>query len=209
MIVLPDIRERMEISIGEEPMVSGLIESAISLFETLTHRKWSRRTGYVKEFFLSDAKSRAAQYLYVDLYPVESIVVKEWNVAEDETADGVTLTATSSSTGGDYRVINTRGKIIRVRAGGWKTFVKATITGGYQPKDWADESLTGATAPNDVREGLIRQVMYMKKRTEGDKQIIRSQSFQAGSSQYINDELDPMFKRIVRTHTQRTYGAIG
>jgi len=209
MIVLPDIRERMEISVGEEPMVSGIIDSTIALFETLTHRKWTRQVGYTKEFFLGDAKSRAARYLYVDLYPIESITIKEWGVSEDETEDGTTLTTTSASASGDYRVIGDRGKIVRVRSASWKTFVKATITGGYQPKDWAGESLTGEAAPNDIREGLIRQVMYMKKKTQGDKQIIASQSFEGGSSRYLDSELDPMFKRIVRTHTHRSYGASG
>tara|TARA_R100000664_G_C2745601_1_gene133405 strand:+ start:1112 stop:1741 length:630 start_codon:yes stop_codon:yes gene_type:complete len=209
MIVLPDIRERMKISIDEEPVVQGLIDSTIDLFETLTHRKWSRRTSYTQEFYLSTEKRRHQKYLYVDLYPIESITLKEWNEGEDETADATTLTATSASASGDYRFISGRGKIIKVRSGAWKHFVKATITGGYQPKDWASESLTGATIPNDIREGLIRQVMFSKKRTEGERQVVRSQSFQAGSLQYLQGEFDPMFSRILKTHTRRTYGWSG
>ena len=209
MIVLPDIRERMALSIDEEPLVQGIIDSTISLFETLTQRKWTRRVGYTQEFFFGSAKKKYQKYLYVDLCPIESIVVTEWNVSEDETADATTLTATSASASGDYRSVTSRGKIIRVRGSSWKNFVKATITGGYQPKDWASESLTGATVPNDIREGLVRQVMFSKKRTDGDRQVAKSQSFQAGSTTYIDDEFDPMFKRILKTHTRRSYGWSG
>lgn len=202
MIRLQDIRDRIQLGTDEEPFVQSILDSTVEMFEQQTQRKWLKRTDYVQEFYLQTDDQRWAKKLWVDLFPITAITIKEWYEWEDETADADTLTATSSTATGDFRCRTDRGVLIRIRNTKWKHFVKVTSTGGY---DYPSFTGSPVLAPADVREALIRQVIFTKKRIEGDSQVAESKSFQGGSITYTDPMLDALYKQIVKTHMRRSY----
>lgn len=210
MIKLSTLREAIPSTTTERDAEIQRLDLAVTaMWERLTRRLWRLRTSHVQYWnpgFKGEAQTglsyrtrrRSARFpyevtstptspvrdkiLFTALTPVTLISVEEWDFEESE-ADAVEALAA------DYYVVASEGKLVHT-TGFWKFNVKATMDGGWDPDDFATEF-------PDVVEAMITQIKFMLARNADPLISMNSQSFEAGSTSYMQADMHPLFMAAV------------
>lgn len=186
MITLQELSARLNAGQeAQQKVIESIRLGVISLFETHTQRLWNRRVAYIDVQRPDELiRTRDRAMLWLPLYPVELLSISEH-------AHGDADAAVSSD---DIDVDAVSGRVTRVN-GYWQDVVTMTITGGY----------TSETAPADVRESLMAQMMFCYSRLSPSTIAMASQSFQVGSTQYLSADFHPLFSQAMGVHRRRAY----
>lgn len=200
MITLEDVRDEEQFAPGDEGKVQRIIDRTIALWETQTGRLWKRRTCHTQLWTLRTPEKRSARNLWTKLRPIETMTLKEWQINEAESSADLL-----APNGDDYQLLGDEGKIIRVGAAAWGEFVKAEYTGGYIDSHQKSPPIGAAVVPDDVVEALVIQVIFRMRRHRGDRLIMSSQAFEAGSTNFLSADQHPIFKQAVKARRRRAY----
>ena len=194
MITVADIRARVNVSPDDEQQRVGPLVAAVNVkWEQETGRLWTARTSARRRIQLADWQMRARD-LYLDLYPVTSLVLKHWDRGLVE-SDADTLVADT-----DYELIASTGTLIRLACSGWRENVLAIVTGGTSA---ADAALYGSQY-HYIREALINQVIFWMNRFTPERVALSSQSGEMGQTNFLSGADHPMF---VNASRQQRFGA--
>lgn len=221
LATISDLRLRRDIAIDDEAVYASYLESAESLFELMTKRKWVFRENYTEHFFLDYENQRNAKFLYLSLYPISKVVatslpaitIKTWrSPSKESNTDFLEYDS-------DFQIIENRGMIIRTTNSLWGDIVKVVVSGGYASSNSGVVVTQSPTinepteTPKDVVEAICRQAIYMRVRTEGDRIVLQSSTSLQGQASanltYSDKHLDAFFSQIVKSNTKRTYGGYG
>lgn len=180
-------REALGFEASKDTTTQRLVAAVIALWESRTNRLWNLRAGFVYEV----RPQRFATKLWVPLYPITSLVVKQRSDGDD-TFD--TLDAD------DIHVLTERGRVTLLSSTGvgteWLDQVEFTISGGHDVEN--------VPAPADVIEALLTQLTFSQQRNSGEKIAQSSQGFEGGSSSFLTPDVHPLFKATARAHRRRT-----
>jgi hypothetical protein len=175
MISIRAIRERVTVPADKDGQLKDLLNEAIDLFEQATGRLWNRREDYVYETSL---ESIYDQSIWLPLYPIESIVVAEWDPYASPSAAYADIDVA------DYNVNKKVGRVDHARSSPWSNNrLQFTITGGY------DET----TVPPGVRRMILLQIEFMQQRLAPDKLAVEAVSIsRAGTTSFLSPGLHPL-----------------
>ncbi len=178
MSILPMSRVREALAPTDkesDDQLQFLRDTVVALWESATRRLWDRRTDHVQEINLDERYLQRKRFIYPELYPVETIAVREFDDDEDVSLEPDLVAGT------DYVLRATKGEIKRLtrpvfgvtlnRDANWKENVRLTITGGFGEG--------GAAVPADVTKALMVQLTFMQQRLTADLVHLSSQSIAA------------------------------
>lgn len=216
---ISDIRLRRDIAVDDESVYNAYLETVENMFENMTKRLWKYREGVEQNLFLESQNQVNATRLYTKIFPIikiaasgiPQVTVKQWSISQAESE------ATTLDYLDDYHVIADRGIITRRMPNNWRNNVKIVVSGGYKGTN-ATTAVTAGFAtppatPPDIVEAIVRQAVFMRLRTEGDRLVLQSQSSLQGTANvsyaYLDKPIDPLFAAIVSVYTRRAYGGYG
>ena len=111
-LVTPDLlRKKLGLKADQDDEVQRLLSTVIALWEQQTNRLWTRRVDHEQLIGLDDENDRRRVLLYAELYPIETVEVREFDDVEDP--DDVTLLDLIERT--DYKLTKSIGEIKRIR----------------------------------------------------------------------------------------------
>ncbi len=156
-----------------------LRDSVVTLWESATRRLWDRRVDHVQEINLDERHLQRKRFIYPELYPIESIAVREFDDDEDVALQ------TDLVAGTDYVLRATKGEIKRLtkpqfgvtlnRDANWKENIRLTITGGYGKEP-------AAQIPEEITRALMAQLAFMSQRLNADRIHLSSESVSIGGN---------------------------
>ena len=165
-----------------------LRDSVVTLWESATRRLWERRVDHVQEINLDERYLQRKRFIYPELYPIESLAVREFDDDEDVSLQ-VDLVA-----GTDYLLRATKGEIKRLtrpqfgvtlnRDANWKENVRLTITGGFG-------KTPAAVIPEEITRALMAQLAFMAQRLNADRIALSSQTVSFGGTNAASQFLQP------------------
>ena len=179
MSILPIDRARQALPEMELEPLTFLRDSVVTLWESATRRLWDRRVDHVQEINLDDRHLQRKRFIYPELYPIETIAVREFDDDEDVAAQ------TDLVAGTDYVLRAQKGEIKRLvrptfgvslnRDANWKENVRLTITGGYGKEP-------NAVIPAEITRALQAQLAFMQQRLNADRIHLSSESVSIGGN---------------------------
>ncbi len=188
MSILPIDRARQALPEMELEPLTFLRDTVVTLWESATRRLWDRRVAHVQEINLDERYLQRKRFIYPELYPIETILVREFDDEEDVALQ------TDLVAGTDYVVRATKGEIKRLtkpqfgvtlnRDANWKENVRLTITGGYG-------KTPAAEIPAEITRALMAQLTFMAERLNADRVALSSQSISFGGTNAASQFLQP------------------
>lgn len=188
MSILPIDRARQTLPEMELEPLTFLRDSVVTLWESATRRLWDRRIDHVQEINLDERYLQRKRFIYPELYPIETIVVREFDDDEDVATEPDLVAGT------DYVLRATNGEIKRLtrptfgvtlnRDANWKENVRLTITGGFGDSP-------AAQIPEEITRALQAQLAFMAQRLNSDRIALSSQTVSFGGTNAASQFLQP------------------
>lgn len=188
MSILPIDRARQTLPEMELEALTFLRDSVVTLWESATRRLWDRRIDHVQEINLDERYLQRKRFIYPELYPIETIAVREFDDDEDVSLEPDLVAGT------DYVVRAVKGEIKRLtrptfgvtlnRDANWKENVRLTITGGF-----GDDP--AAQIPEEITRALQAQLAFMAERLNADRIALSSQTVSFGGTNAASQFLQP------------------
>lgn len=183
MISIPKLRELAEFDTSREPQLVSVRDEVVALWETVTGRLWTARTGYVQTI---QPEHDRVDTLFLELSPVTSITTVRSRPLTSGVSGGASWTTHTEGT--DFDLIGDRRLL---RYGLWDDLVEVTYDGGT------------SDASGEIQRALAVQARFIILRTEEGRVIAREQAVKdAGTAAYERADLHPYFRDVAARHTR-------